>query len=258
MKDSAMTAKLGNVKSLYLEGIRDGNYREVFQKFTGDKYIQHSTGVPDGIDGIVAMFEPFMARYPGRDIRIMRGIEDGNLVFIHVYQNLNNGEAEWVTMDMFDTDDLDRVIEHWDIIAPFQDNPANPFGAVDGTAEVTDQDKTDQNKAWVRRFTNEVLVGRDFTRWDDFVDATDFADHDQAGNGSATAWKQQAMARKYNNVFQLIGQGNFVMIYGQVGRGDEDWAEFDLFRLNGGKIVEHWQNGEIIPPSEEWNHSGKF
>ena len=76
-------------------------------------------------------------------------------------QFLNNGEAEWVTMDLFDTDDLDRVIEHRDIIAPFKDNPANPFGAVDGTREVTDQDKTDQNIAWVRRFTNEDLVGRD-------------------------------------------------------------------------------------------------
>ncbi len=45
------------------------------------------------------------SRYPDRDIQIRRGFEDGNLVFIHVYQNLNTGEAELVTMDVFKMDD---------------------------------------------------------------------------------------------------------------------------------------------------------
>ena len=253
-----MGAKLDNVKALYLEGIRDGNYLEVLHKFTGDTYIQHSTGVPDGIDGIEAMFEPFMARYPDRDIQIKRGFEDDNLVFIHVYQNLNNGEAEWVTMDVFKMDDRDRVIEHWDIIAPFAKNPENPFGAIDGVIEISDAYKTDQNKATVREFAKQVLVRHDFAQWDRFVRDADFAGHDQSEDGSASAWKQQVQARRYDTPFHLIGQGDFVLIYSKVTRKGDDWAEFDLFRLQDDKIVEHWQNGEVIGPRDQWNNSGKF
>ena len=104
-----MGQKLENAKSLYLEGIRDGNAREAVTKYTGDRYTQHSTGVRDGTEGFVEFFEPFIARNLKRDIQIIRGLEDGQYVFLHVYQSLNDGEAEWVTTDFFDTDDNGRI-----------------------------------------------------------------------------------------------------------------------------------------------------
>ncbi|MGI9646057.1 MAG: hypothetical protein ACR2O6_12195 [Ilumatobacteraceae bacterium] len=47
------------------------------------------------VEGFVAFFEPFIANNPKRDIRIVRALEDGNHVFVHAYQSLNDGEAEW-------------------------------------------------------------------------------------------------------------------------------------------------------------------
>jgi len=44
-------------------------------------------------------------RNPIRDIQVVRAIEDGQFVFVHVYQSLNSGEAKWVTADLFDTDE---------------------------------------------------------------------------------------------------------------------------------------------------------
>ena len=49
-----------------------------------------------------------------------------------------------------------------------------------------------------------------------------------------------------------------MVIYSHVKQGEEDWAFFDLFRLKGGKIVEHWDVQEKIGPKETWNNSGKF
>jgi predicted SnoaL-like aldol condensation-catalyzing enzyme len=46
----------------------------------------------------------------------VRFLTDGQYVFVHVFQSLNNGESKWVTMDMFDTDQDDKIIEHWDCI----------------------------------------------------------------------------------------------------------------------------------------------
>ncbi|MEW8073557.1 MAG: nuclear transport factor 2 family protein, partial [Candidatus Thiodiazotropha sp.] len=94
-----MSKKIENAKGLYLEGIRDGNMQEALDKYTGERYTQHSTGVGDGKEGFIAFFGPFLERNPVRDIRVVRAIEDGRHVFIHVYQSLNNGEVKWVTAD---------------------------------------------------------------------------------------------------------------------------------------------------------------
>lgn len=39
--------------------------------------------------------------------------EDENFVFLHVHQFLNDGEAQWITADIFKSDDEGRIIEHW-------------------------------------------------------------------------------------------------------------------------------------------------
>ena len=127
-----MGQKLENAKNLYLEGIRDGNAREAVTKYTGDRYTQHSTGVRDGIEGFVEFFEPFISRNPKRDIQIVRGWEDGQYVFIHAFQSLNDGEAKWVTTDFFDTDANDKIIEHWDVIAEYAESTPSGHTSVDG------------------------------------------------------------------------------------------------------------------------------
>lgn len=41
---------------------------------------------------------------PVRDIELVRSFVDGRFVFIQAAQSLNNGEARWVTTDLFDPD----------------------------------------------------------------------------------------------------------------------------------------------------------
>lgn len=90
------------------------------------------------------------------------------------------------------------------------------------------------------------------------MQTTGFVGHDQSGDGSVAAWRRQAGANAHDKPFHLIGQGNFVLIYGKVTRDGDDWAEFDLCRLHDNKIVEHWQNGEVIGPRDQWSNTGKL
>ena len=80
-----MSIQAQNAQNLYLHAIQDGRVAEAQASSVGDNYIQHSTGVPDGKEGFAAFFADFFKRHPERDIKIVRTIEDGNLVFVHVH-----------------------------------------------------------------------------------------------------------------------------------------------------------------------------
>lgn len=41
-------------------------------------------------------------------------------MFVHVY-HIDNNKEEWVTKDMFDTDEKNKIVEHWDVIAAYKE-----------------------------------------------------------------------------------------------------------------------------------------
>ena len=62
----------------------------------------------------------------------------------------------------------------------------------------------------------------------------------------------------YKYVYKVLAQGNFVVTYCLAQIGDEDFAVFDVFRLDGGLIVEHWDAMEPLPRGEALVNQGKF
>ena len=258
-----MTRKIDNARALYLEGIRDGNARAAVTAYTGDRYTQHSTGVRDGVEGFVEFFEPFIDRNPVRDIQIVRAIEDGRHVFVHAYQSLNDGEAEWVTMDFFDTDGDDRIVEHWDVIAAYAPETPSGHTSVDGPTEVRDHDRTEANKELVRAMITETLMkGGDPHRIDEFVSAETYIQHNAEVPDGLESFRSLAIADDrplwYHEIVLLVGQGDFVATLCRASFAGAPYAQADLFRLEDGLIVEHWDAAEAIGPEEEWVNSGKF
>ena len=258
-----MSRKIDNAKGLYLDGIRDGRPREAVAKYTGGRYTQHSTGVADGQEGFVAFFEPFLERNPVRDIQIVRAIEDGRHVFLHAYQSLNDGEAEWVTTDFFDTDKDERIVEHWDVIGAYA--PATPSGhtSVDGPTKVVDLDRTEANKAVVRGLITDVLMeGGDQGAIDRYISADTYIQHNAGVEDGLAPFKSLVLVPDrplvYDEIVLLVGQGNFVATLCRARWDGAEQAQVDLFRLQDGLIVEHWDNAEPVPPREEWVNSGKF
>ncbi|MEM9761800.1 MAG: nuclear transport factor 2 family protein [Pseudomonadota bacterium] len=251
---------LENVRRIYLEGIAGGNAREAVHAYTGHRYTQHSTGVGDGAEGFLAFFEPFVERNPKRDIRIVRIFEDGPWVFCSAYQSLNDGAAEWVTMDMFFTDKQGLILEHWDTIAAYAPQTASGEDMVGGAAEVDMSADTEASKALVREFTKQVRQEGDLGKIGAFV-AEDLIQHAApigGGREGLRAWLASEEAGAYEMLFHLMGQGDFVLTYGKRHAGGTDIAVFDLYRVAGGEIVEHWMNEEEIGPRESWGNSGKF
>ena len=257
--------RAANVHALYMEGIRDGNAREAVEAYTGDRYTQHSTGVRDGVEGFVEFFEGFVKRNPKRDIEIVRTISDGSYVFVHAVQYLNDGESKWTTMDLFDFDGNNRLVEHWDTIAAVAPPNASGHTQIDGSTEISDVELTESNKQVVRRLLAEAFAKEPSAPVAEFISAEKYIQHNpMVGDGlaalEAMIEEGQRTGRKlhYKKVHRLLGQGNFVVALSHQVLGEVDYAAFDIFRLEDGLIVEHWDNVEPLPIGDQLVNSGKF
>ena len=251
---------LDNVRALYLEGIAGGDARAAVRKYTGHRYTQHSTGVGDGAEGFLAFFEPFVARNPKREIEIKRSFQDGPWVFCTAYQSLNDGAARWVTMDLFFTDTNGLILEHWDTIAPYVDETTSGEDMVGGPRQLDPSADTDATKALVLEYTKQVRQERNAARLNRFV-APDLIQHSPdigAGRDGLKRWLTGYEAGTYDMLFQQIGAGDFAVTYGKRHARGRDIAVFDLYRVSGGRIVEHWMNEEPVSPRDAWGNSGKF
>jgi predicted SnoaL-like aldol condensation-catalyzing enzyme len=255
-----------NARGLYLEGIRDGHPEQALARYTGARYTQHSTGVRDGREGFLEFFAPFLAAHPQREITLHRSITDGRYVFVHVSQRLDGGAANWVTMDLFDTDADGRIVEHWDVIAALQPEP-NPAGRtqVDGATEITDLHLTEANKDVVRRLLTEGLAKDPTSDLAQFISGDTYLQHNpEAPDGLDGLQRMVEGGRAtgetlyYERVHRLVGQGNFVAALSHQVWNGIGYAAFDLFRLEGGLVVEHWDAVEPLPDPADLVNSGKF
>lgn len=260
-----MSRRTENAKGLYQEGINEGRAKEALDKYIGDRYTQHSTGVADGKEGFLEFFIPFLERNPVRDIKLIRTIEDGQYVFVHAHQSLNNGQYYYVTADIFDTDENDKIIEHWDAIQEEVKETASGRSMVDGPTEVEDEDKTEENRALITAFADKILIGAQYDKVTDYISTKQYDQHNpvvEDGLAGFGKFVEESAARgitmQYIRVHKILVQGNFAAMLSHTRLGAEDWCFIDIFRMKDGKIVEHWDVMEKIAPKEEWKNSGKF
>ena len=81
-------------------------------------------------------------------------------------------------------------------------------------------------------------------------------------SGLAAALKgmaEKGVAMKYERIQRVLGEGNFVLVASEGSFAGKHTAFYDLFRVDNGKIAEHWDTIETVPPKTEWqNNNGKF
>jgi predicted SnoaL-like aldol condensation-catalyzing enzyme len=224
------------------------------------KYIQHNLAVGDGLEGLGAV----LAQLPPGSARVntVRVFQDGDFVFAHSGYNFFGPK---IGFDVFRFED-GRIVEHWDNLQ--ETAGPNPSGRtmIDGTIAVTDLDKTAANKQRVQAFVDDILVNGRMDRLAGYYDGDAYLQHNPAvadglsGLGAALAAMEKAgISMKYDRVHKVLGEGNFVLVISEGQFGGKHVAFYDLFRVQAGKIAEHWDTIEPIPPRAEWkNANGKF
>ncbi|MFI1990931.1 nuclear transport factor 2 family protein [Actinoplanes sp. NPDC020271] len=211
-------------------------------RWVAPTYKQHSSLAPDGPEGLRGL----VASLPdGFSYDLHRVIADGDLVALHgTYHGF--GPDPLVAFDIFRVED-GKLAEHWDALTPVVEKTVSGRSQTDGPIEVTGLDRTDANRALVKGFVENVLKGGDVSSLTDYLSAESYAQHNVGigdnldGLGAAlTALAEQGVTMVYHTVHKVIAEGNFVVTVSEGSFGPTPTAFYDLFRVENGKIVEHW------------------
>ena len=121
---------------------------------------------------------------------------------------------------------------------------------------------TEVNKAVVRSMIEDLLMpGGDISAVDRYI-RPDYRQHNPEVADGLEPFREKLEDPDrplwYHDIVLLVGQGNFVATLCRATWGDDEYAQVDIFRLEDGLIVEHWDNAEPVPPPEETVNSGKF
>jgi predicted SnoaL-like aldol condensation-catalyzing enzyme len=242
-----------------LNSIETGD-RKPIAYINPEKYIQHNLAVADGLSGVKALLQS-LPKDSAR-VKIVRVFQDADYVFLHVDYNFFGPK---IGFDIFRFEN-GKIVEHWDNLQETAATPS-PSGhtMIDGPTVASDLDKTEANKVLMQSYMDDLLHGRK-DKFTNYFNGNNYIQHNPwvADNLTGLLAGLQALAKdgkavKYERVEKVLGEGNFVLMVSEGTFGDRPPAYYDLYRVENGKIAEHWDTLEAIPPRGEWkNSNGKF
>jgi predicted SnoaL-like aldol condensation-catalyzing enzyme len=234
------------------------------ERYFGEPFIQHHPSLADGLAGMKS-FAVEVASSPAADITIYRTLVDGDFVLLHSkYQGVNRYPGPTIAFDLFRFSD-GKIVEHWG--GQDSETPPNLSGRtqVDGPTEVLDREKTEVNRTLVRTYRETVMVALRFDRIEEFMEGARYMQHaSKIGDGIARLRERIASVAKeggqlYLTPRRFVAEGNFVLVLSEGDLPSGPTALYDLFRIENGKIVEHWDVLTPIPPRNQWqNLNGPF
>ena len=201
-----------------------------------------------------------LAYSTGRD-----AFEDGDKVFLQTVYNFA-GVGEQVAFDIFRFDEKGKIAEHWDNLANKADPNPSGHTQTDGTTEINDLDKTETNRELVKNFLYDIMQGNHPEKTSDYFDSDTYIQHNTgiadglSGLGAALeTLGKQGIQMIYTTVHQVLAQGNYVLAVSEGDFGGAPTSYYDLWRIENGKIAEHWDVMETIADKSTWqNQNGKF
>jgi predicted SnoaL-like aldol condensation-catalyzing enzyme len=229
-----------------------------------EDYIQHNLAFGTGRNAFIQAVEQLASAPVKTTVNNIRAFKDGDYVFLHSIVNFA-GSGEQVAIDIFRFEN-GKIAEHWDNLATL--TKANPSGRTqtDGPTEITDLDKSEANKALCEQFVKDVLMGQNPDKLTSYFDGDTYIQHNSqiadglSGLGAALgAMAEAGIEMKYDQIHMVLGQGNFVLVVSEGTFGGAHTSYYDLWRVENGKIAEHWDVVETIAGKSTWaNENGKF
>ena len=243
-----------------LKGIESGDPASV-AVVNEEKYIQHNPQTHEGSEGLAALFKRLSKTSPR--VNIVRVFKDGDFVFGHTEYDFDTRN---IGFEIFRFEN-NHAVEHWDNIQKRKGPNGSGHSMVDGNTEVEDLGETENNRSIIQSFVENVLIQGQLEKLDTYFSQEYYTEHSPELDDNLANLKSYLSTQdsgnsasiEYKTCHRLLAEGNFVLSVGEGLVSQTPTSFFDLYRLKGGVIVEHWDTTEAVPPRSVWkNNNGKF
>lgn len=250
-------------KALALIGTFASGDTEAARSLLADDYIQHNLAYGTGAEAFVGSVEYLASAKT--TVNNIRAFEDGDKVFLQTIYNFA-GAGEQVAFDIFRFDENGKIAEHWDNLDALAEPSPSGHTQTDGAMEIKDLDKTEANRELVKNFLYDVMQGNNLDKTPDYFDGDTYIQHNTAIadgvsglNAALGALAEAGIEMIYDETHMVLAQGNFVLAVSEGTYGGAPTSYYDLWRVENGKIAEHWDVMETIADQSTWaNENGKF
>ena len=236
-----------------------GGDKAFIENNVAEGYIQHNPVAPDGRAGLLGFVDYAQTLKPNLSVKPIRVLRDGNLVAVHSEYNIGGKK---VIFDLFRFED-GKAVEHWDGIQDTPEKTVSGRTMTDGPTEIIDLEKTDENRKLVNDFVTDILVNGKADKLTQYIGDTYNQHNPNIGDGVAGLGeflgylKENNISFGYKKIHNIVAEGNFVMTQSEGNIGGKTNAFYDLFRVEDGKIVEHWDVVQEVP-AEMAHKNGMF
>ena len=229
-----------------------------------EDYIQHNLAYGTGRDAFVGSVEYLASAETKTTVNNIRAFEDGDYAFLQTIYNFA-GAGEQVAFDIFRFEN-GLIAEHWDNLAFVSETNPSGHTQTDGTMEISDLDMSEDNRKLVENFLYDVMQGNNLDKTPDYFDGDAYIQHNTAIadgvsglNEALGALAEAGIDMIYDEVHMVLADGNFVLAVSEGTYGGAPTSYYDLWRVENGKIAEHWDVMETIAANDTWaNDNGKF
>ncbi|WP_018751912.1 nuclear transport factor 2 family protein [Paenibacillus sanguinis] len=241
-----------------LESLESGNPEAITAYVHPDQYIQHNQALLDGREAMLGALDHL--KKMGTKVSVKRALVDGNVVALHSVYYFHGPK---IAFDIFRFEN-GLIVEHWDNLQEMVEKTPSHHTMIDGPVTIKDIDKTEANKALVKSYVENILLGKNPDLLASYFDGDTYIQHSPhiAGglsglHAALQALKERNVEFQYTHVHQVIGQGDFVLTMSEGQFNGQPTAFYDLFRVQDGKIAEHWDVIEAILPEEKRKNTNR-
>jgi predicted SnoaL-like aldol condensation-catalyzing enzyme len=217
-----------------------------------DRYVEHNPLAADGAFGLIEYIEHLRQ---GSDLEVLRAFEDGRYVVI---QSQGGGSGKKVFFDVFKLDN-GLIVEHWAFSAEAGSPNKSGHTQADGPTEPKPDEDGEKNKSIVREYYEAVHLAGDHSKIRGYFSGDYCVRHEPGVADGVAAFmrdlKVLTQNRTIDEIRLLLAQGDFVFLAAKGKVEGRPCAYIDLYRVEEGKIVEHWGFPEEVPPQRQWRNS---
>jgi predicted SnoaL-like aldol condensation-catalyzing enzyme len=222
-----------------------------------EPYLQHNPQVPSGLEPLRQLVKNVVLQ-DGFRYEPVRLIASGDLVAAHG-RYIGFAPEPLVAIDLFRVEN-GKIVEHWDALQSEPTQTVSGHTMLDGPTQIADRERTAANEQLVTRFVDTILVRGQLGELQGFFDGDRYIQHNPAiGDGLSGLGafvgklQEQKISFFYKKVHRVVAEGSFVLAQSEGELGGKPTAFYDVWRVENGKIAEHW---DVIQPIPEQTASG--